>query len=428
MRRIYTVAFGWLAACATPTETATDRGVQFAVKYRTEPGAETHWCEYKQLPPGAGGEVLVSGARWSWQNAHHWAMYRLVPDAPLAELPLDEPFDCFEPGAMQYAQISTALLQAEPKGEVRFPEGTAFPFQPEEIVLLQTHSLNGSSAPIEVTLDLELTVSDASSVENTLGLIQFYDPYIYVPAHAEATAQMRCKVPQDITLIRSTTHVHERGVRVDSYLDAPDGRPASSPFLSSTDWHSPTVLDTPVKVPQGSYVRTVCTYQGDDTNPTVQGQTKGQDEMCMTAAYYYPVVEGPARGLFENCIQTPFLTPDGQQIEAFGDGYGTGAASCFDTLMCVKGVLAANPNEAPNPGDGQITVGPNFQKCIVDSCPGVSTALFKTTNCVQAKCQEQCVDPAGCQACVTASCGPEFGACLAATCEAGTTDTPEAGF
>ncbi len=407
-----------LACSSSSPAPAPDRNVQFALKYTTAAGQETHWCEYKKLPKSASGEVLVSGAKWSWKNAHHWAIYRLQPGTPIADLPLDKPFDCFNPlGAMKYAQFSSAFLQAEPSGETSFPAGTAFPFASDEIVILQTHAINTTAAPIDISVDLQLKVSDAAAVQNKLGLIQFYDPYIYVPAHAAATAQMRCKIPQDITLVRTTTHFHMRGARVDSFLDASDGTRATSPFVSSTSWALPPVLDAPVKVPQGSYIRTVCQYQGDDSNPAVQGQYKGDKEMCMTIAYYYPVVEGPAQGLFENCVQNPLTTPDGKELAGFGDSFGTGSVGCFDTLSCVQKVLGANPSEAPNPHDGQIDVGPNFQKCIVDSCPSASTPLFRATNCIGTKCAQDCSDPQKCQSCVIANCGAEVGVCMAQKCE-----------
>jgi hypothetical protein len=391
-------------------------GAPYALKYTTAPGQETHWCEYRRLPKSASGEVLVSGVSWSWKAAHHWGLYRLQPNAPVDQLPLNQPFDCFAPaGAMQYAQFSTAFLQGEAAGDIQFPAGTAFPFHSEEVVLFQTHSVNASDAPAEVSVDVDFRVAEAGTVQNKLGLIQFYDPYIYVPAHADAMAQMRCKVPQDITLVRSTTHQHTRGVKVETFLDAADGTAAAAPFVESSSWDTPPVLSDPVAVSKGQYIRTVCHYRGDDHNPVVQGQYKADSEMCMTIAYYYPVVEGQSGALFENCIQNPLLTPGGD-VESYGDSFGVGKVACFDTLSCVQSVLGANPAEAPNAHDGQIDVGPNFQKCIVDSCPSASEPLFKMLNCVQSRCTKECMDPSTCQSCAIAHCLPEASACMAHAC------------
>ena len=389
----------------------------YSLKYTTPPAQETHWCEYKKMPKSTGGDLLVSGVSWSWKAAHHWALYRLVPTAPVATLPLDTPFDCFNPaGAMQYAQFSSAFLQGEPTGTIDFPAGTAFPFGSEDVVLFQTHSINTGSAPADVELDVSFKVADAASVQNRLGLIQFYDPYIVVPAHTDAVAQMRCKVPQDITLVRSTTHEHVRGTKVESFLDGADGAPAATPFLSSTNWDLPVISNDLIKVTSGQYVRTVCHYTGDDHPMVVQGQYKADKEMCMTIAYYYPVVTDPQeQALFENCVQNPLLSPKGE-VPSFGDSFGTGGATCQTTLTCVQNVLGKDPTEAPNPHDGQIDVGPNFQKCIVDSCASASTPLFKMLNCVRAQCAAECADPAKCQPCVIDKCSAEFSACSSHTC------------
>ncbi len=419
-----------LAACSSskssPAAAAPDDGgtadsgstaSSYALKYTTAPGQETHWCEYKKMPKSAGGEVLVSGVDWSWKAAHHWGLYRLVPTAPLAELHLDAPFDCFSPaGAMQYAQFSTSFLQGEAKGSIEFPAGTALSFASEEVVLFQTHSINTGGAPTTSEVDVSFRVADAAAVNSRLGLIQFYDPYIVVPAHADAVAQMRCKVPQDITLVRSTTHEHSRGTKVQTFLDAPDGTKAKAPFLTSTNWDLPAIRDDQVKVTRGQYIRTVCQYKGDEHPLVTQGQFKGDKEMCMTIAYYYPAIQDPGeRSLFENCVQTPFLGKTGP-LASFGDSFGSGSVACDATLKCVQGVVGKDPSEAPRPHDGQIDVGPNFQKCVVDSCPTASSPLFTMLTCVQQNCQAACADPAKCQPCVIDKCSTELSACTSHAC------------
>jgi hypothetical protein len=425
------VGFVALASCSssksTPSATSDDggaggvdggAGTSYALKYTTAPSQETHWCEYKKMPKSAGGDLLVSGVSWSWKAAHHWGLYRLVPNAPVATLPLDTPFDCFSPeGAMQYAQFSTSFLQGEATGTIDFPAGTAFPFASEEVVMFQTHSINTGAAPAAVEVDLSFRVADAASVKDRLGLIQFFDPYIVVPAHADAVAQMRCKVPADITLVRSTTHEHSRGTKVETFLDAADGTKATTPFLSSTNWDLPQISTDPVKVANGQYLRTVCHYTGDEHPVVTQGQFKGDKEMCMTIAYYYPAIEDPnVRPLFENCVQNPLVLPAGK-IASYGDSFGTGAVACGATLQCVQNVLGKDPKEAPNPHDGQIDVGPNFQKCVVDSCPSASEPLFTMLGCVQQNCQAACADPTKCQPCVLDKCSTELSACTDHVCK-----------
>jgi Copper type II ascorbate-dependent monooxygenase, C-terminal domain len=387
----------------------------YALAYTTPASQETHWCEYRKMPKSDSGDVLVSGVRWSWKSAHHWGLYRLVPSAPVADLPLGQPFDCFAPAAMQYAQYSSSFLQGEPSGTIDFPAGTAFPFKSEEVVLFQTHSINTTSAPAAISLDVTFRVADASVVKDRLGLIQFYDPYIVVPAHTDAVAQMRCKVPQDITLVRSTTHQHTRGTKAETFLDGADGSPAPSPFVSTTNWDSPQIVTEPVKVTAGQYIRTVCHYKGDDHPMVVQGQNKADNEMCMTIAYYYPVVSPDVQPLFENCVQNPALTPEGRK-DGFGDSFGTGTDACAAALTCVQDVVAKDPTEAPTLRNAQLQVGGDFQKCVVNSCPSASAPLVDMLTCVGTSCSTECADPTKCQACVLDKCSVQLGACYRHAC------------
>lgn len=109
---------------------------------------------------------------------------------------------------------------------------------------------------------------------------------------------MRCKVPQDITLVRTTTHQHARGTKIDSFVDPPSGQPSTMPFMTATNWARPPVSDAQVKIAAGSYVRTVSSYMGDDNSPAVQGQYKDTTEMCMTIAYH------PEDRLFHALLET----------------------------------------------------------------------------------------------------------------------------
>src|SRR6185503_1377478 len=172
------------------------------------------------------------------------------------------------------------------------------------------------------------------------------------------------------------------------------------PFLESKGWDSPTTSDALLSVKEGSYIRTVCNYQGDATD-VIQGQDKVDNEMCMFIGYYYPPVP-PEKGgtAFENCLQTPL--PSG-----VGDMYGTGTKPCSSTLSCIQ---ACPPGDAPHPGDGRIDVGKCWQQCMTDSCPKASAPLNALGYCVGQMCAEACAG-GDCATCVVANCASEYSAC-----------------
>jgi hypothetical protein len=401
------------AACSSSPETTGGTGgapsasasAKYSFAFITAPGQETHWCQYVKLPKGDGAEVLVTGYQWSWADMHHWALYRTTSDLP-ADVSFDQPFDCFAPGGMKYAEPASLVLAGGATGDQTFPAGAGFGFKSEEVVIVQAHTLNTTMAETHPTLDVTLALGDAASVKNRVGLIQFYDPYIVVPAHTEAKAQMRCGVPQDMTVLFATTHEHTRGTGVQVFLDGPDGTAGAAPIVETKDWQHPTVSKDVLQVKAGSHFRTVCNYLGDD-HDVIQGQDKQDNEMCMFIGYYYPVVAAEKGGVaFENCIQTPI--PGG-----VGDGYGTGVKTCSESLACIQ---ACPPGDAPSPGDGRIDVGKCWQTCLVDSCTAASAPLNDLGYCVQTKCATACAPGGDCPTCVVSNCASQYGACQGGGC------------
>lgn len=388
-----------LAACtsATPEEPAR---AELTFTFRTDPGQEAHWCQYVRLPKLRSDQQMLTGYHWKQQSMHHWALYRTTPDLP-ANTRVNEPFDCFVPGAARYFEGAAMTQEHDIEAAVTFGTGTGFALKSEEIMAIEAHTINPTQAPIEPKIALSLDLADPSTVPNKLGLISFYDPFIVVPPRAPASAQMRCKIPKDLTMIRRWGHMHMRGVEVDVFVDPPGAPRGTTPIASSTDWEYPPILLEPVSVPKDSYVRTVCNYHGDDQF-AFQGSNKVDAEMCMFIAYYYPAVPPEEGGaLFERCND--------------GDSYGTGANTCASLLTCVQGCPAG---EAPNVHDTKVDVGPCFQKCVVDSCPAASTPFVALGRCLQQNCASECASLGGstCTSCIASRCLEEYATCQSATC------------
>ena len=143
-------------------------------------------------------------------------------------------------------------------------------------------------------------------------------------------------------------------------------------------------------------MRFECDYQSNDAQDVVQGLSADTNEMCMFSAFYYP--EGAADE--DACVQM--------------DEHGSGTRSCAQTSSCIQ---TCPRSEAPSFGDGKADVGPCYQKCITDSCPNVTGALFPELLCAQAKCATECAQyGAACSACVLNNCPNELDACQALSC------------
>jgi len=395
------------AACGASAEPPSAvLAASHSFSFTTPPGQETHWCQYLRLPKSESGELLLTGYQWTWSGLHHWSLYQTVGELP-TDLDVDHPFDCFAPGGMDHASAAALLIAGDPSGERSFPPDTGFALHSEEVVMVQAHTINPTSVVQNPTLDIQLALANPRDVTTRLGLIQFYDPYIVVPTHTDAVAQMRCRLPQDVTILRATTHQHIRGTGVTVFLDGAGGETGTEPVLESRDWEHPTVLDSELRVGAGSYLRTVCQYHGDDHDLVIQGQDKLDNEMCMFIGFYHPALAREDGGeAFENCFQTPL--PGG-----VGDAFGAGTQSCAESLSCVRGCA---PADAPRPSNGGVNVGACWQSCMVDSCPGASAPLDALLYCVRQQCAAECSGTEACTSCVAAKCGSQYVACQAQSC------------
>jgi hypothetical protein len=390
-----------LAACSSAPNEAN-----FHFDFKTAPDTETYWCEFARMPHNDGKPVNVTGFRWSTSDAHHWALFRTA-NVPAASM-TGKAFPCFD--SSQTDMAAPASIVSQPTTEqtsVEYPEGYALPFAADELVMVQFHTVNASSVSVEPTLDLTATLADGPV--KPIGQFQFYNPFIFAPAHGNGKASMRCAVPADLDLVTMFTHEHTRGVGVRVFLDPPNGPESMTPILSAGNWTEPASKIGVQHVKAGSHFRIFCDYSNPGNDDVFQGPNKLDSEMCQVYGGYSPPLPGPSAVLFEACV--PAMIPGGT-----GDMYGTGTATCGDTLACVA---ACAPSDAPSFGRGKFPVGACWQKCLVRSCASASTQFNAVFACVQTKCATECDagagDP-GCQACLGANCGNEVGACQTASC------------
>jgi hypothetical protein len=306
---------------------------------------------------------------------------------------LNDPVDCFTSGISAYAGSALFIDQSGAES-LAFPEGTALPFASGEILMLQLHTINTSASPIDTQLDVTLEMTDATEVKK-LGLIQFYNPFIYVPPMGSSSAHLRCSIPEEITLLNATTHFHLRGTNEEVFVQLPGQD--ELPLVQSSDWEHPNQWTGPMTLPAGSSVRFQCDYQNPDPRPYVQGQEKGDNEMCMVIGFYHPVLDDA----FEGCFT--------------GTDVGTGTKTCAETQACTQ---ACPPGDAPRPnGTLAIDVGACFQQCVVEACPSASNMFQQLGGCVQQNCAADCATGGPeCGACVSTRCGAELGGCMANTC------------
>jgi Copper type II ascorbate-dependent monooxygenase, C-terminal domain len=394
-RCLFVIALSLSMFALVACEEAGPEPIELTMKLTVPPHTELYRCQLYRLPTGS--ELFVSGGEHEYgAGVHHYLLFRTSLD-PAVDRPMTGmPTECYGAGGVMEIARGYVSGGQTPTESADFPPGVAYPFRPGEILLLQAHYQNVGDAPVDATVRVTLRTTTADTVTTRAGTLRFYNPFIYVPAHQTAAAAMRCQIPHDITILSAASHMHKRGVGWQAFLDRPGFPAANSPFYDVSDWQQPETFLGPLTVKAGSSLRFRCDYLNDGDHPFVQGLSADDNEMCMFSAIYYPAMDEAT----ESCVSM--------------DLHGTGTRSCKDTTSCVE---ACPPESRPHLSISSAEVGECWQKCIVESCPNVTHALFPQLKCTEDKCSRECATSGpACTACVTERCYPEAAACQVQAC------------
>jgi hypothetical protein len=385
---------GLVFACDPAPVRDPGDAITFELKSTVAPGDEAYFCRFVRMPE-TGADIFVRGGHHELSSgAHHYLLYRTRRTTWTDDMA--NVVRCDEHQTVMKDATGWVTGGQTPSENADFPNGAALPFKSGEILLLQGHFLNASSAPMEASVELLLRTVPASSVEVPAGVLRFYDPFIVVPPRAKSRAGMRCTIKKDIVLLSAAAHMHSRGVSYAAYLDPPEGPPSATPFYTTTDGMRPTFFLGFMKIAAGSKIRFQCDYDSHEDRTITQGLSAENDEMCMFNAFYYPAMD-PAD---EAC--------------ADADEVGTGTQTCAQTSSCLE---TCPTSDAPNFESGDARVGACWQACMTSSCPNVAGALFPQLACTKAKCAVECATMGdGCRSCVADRCAADVSRCQGLSC------------
>ena len=374
--------------------------LRYHLEVQLQPGAEVHRCQFVTTRDV---ETFVIGGAHSYSpGSHHMLLFRTDLTAIPPELAGVR--DCYEGASSIMSHIRGLVYGAQqPQGDSDYPAGVGLPLAANEVLLMQAHSINATGAVMKATVDLTLKTGAAADVQQRAGSLFFYDPFISVPAGAAGRATMSCNIPSPIRLLTANSHMHKRGVGYRAFLDTPAAR-ATTPFYTTDSWDHPSQLAAPMDLAANSVIRFECDYQNTSATPYFQGQSADSNEMCMFVGVYYPALTQAD----EFCTVGPH-------------DFGTGTATCAQTLSCIQ---QCPPGTAPMVGVGgtggttMANVHECWQKCFADSCPAAWKPFSAQTRCVRASCATECATPGSteCQSCALDRCGAELNACFTSTC------------
>ncbi len=355
-----------------------------------DPGVEDTLCRYSVVP--SDGILAASFSHSLRDSSHHLLIFATTLTA--ADVDTDQIITNCESNESVHESATSVLLGAQPGDAVlEFPPGVALDLPGGAVVLAEYHVLNSTSERVATGARLDLFQLDAP-LEARAGILHFYNWAISVPPRSAATAKMRCRAPEPMTLILGNGHFHDRGRRFRAWMLRGEERTL---FYEGLTREMPTETFAEAHLDAGDAIEFECEYDNPTSDHHWQGISGFSDEMCsFSAAYVAESGERMARGA-EEC------TGPGSGVVGQGRLDCDGLDACFlDAWEPMRDVTA---------------FGLDAQRCWLEGCPEASTAFNELMRCRVIHCTAQCqpeLQTVGAVAYARAT--PECATCVAREC------------
>lgn len=148
------------------------------------------------------------------------------------------------------------------------PAGTAFRLEPGATVVMQVHyHLSGKPETDQTRLGLYFA---KEPIEKEMRLAWMANPLFRIPAGAkEHEVKLNFPIPADITIHAVMPHMHLLGRSMKAEAVLPDSKTKPLVWINDWDfnWQMNYVLKDSLKLPRGSAVRVVGSYDNSSDNP-----------------------------------------------------------------------------------------------------------------------------------------------------------------
>ena len=232
------------------------------------------------------------------QGTHHMILYKST-----STVEDTTPTDCQGLGGILSGDHPVFIAQ-QLLADLELPTDTdanrpvALSLEAHQMVKLELHYFNTSSAAIKVSGDIEIDTIPAKSAVTEADLAFWGTENIDIPAHGQfdTGVQFQRGIP-DTKTFALTTHQHHLGTEMRVWFGTGTDASKGKPLADSLSWSNPelVLLAPPVTfgpAPQGEVVSNDgfaydCHWVNDTANEVKFGESVN-DEMCFLWHYYYP--------------------------------------------------------------------------------------------------------------------------------------------
>jgi hypothetical protein len=278
-----------------PTDTTSALpDVHFAMDVKVPAGAELLKCKYVAIPADRGVIAVPSAESHYTPGSHHFLVYR----SNLVGVPADqtEVFDCAD---NDWDHNRGSYYEAQqPNSSRSLPAGVAQLFQPNEVIILQSHYINAGDSDLDAHAEFILHTMDPAKVEQEAGSILFNNANIFLPPHSRTRVSMTCPLPQDFNPAELWSHMHSRSSNFIATTDDPDAMAALGGVLyMEPNWAEPQPRQYPSTPPitlhAGSHITFSCDMTNETDNTITFGNSAETNEMCILHGMYWPRMTDP---------------------------------------------------------------------------------------------------------------------------------------
>ena len=249
------------------------------------PGADVTLCSYLPLDRAFPDTLDVVGAEGfqSHLAAHHAVLYLVERERPV------DTHECNDDDMIN-ARYLAGAGGGDVGGSVDYiPEGVAYRIDAGRQLMVQSHWINATTAPVDGQAVFDLTVRTPSTDVELAQLFTWTSTQIDVPANATGSAHTDCVVQQEMQFFRIGGHAHEWGTQVSLSYTPAGGSPE---VFYDEPWESYMAFDPPrldfaraeaMVVHPGDTLSIDCAYANDT------GDALGfPKEMCTGFGFYFP--------------------------------------------------------------------------------------------------------------------------------------------
>ena len=260
-----------------PDAGVSDQSVTLTMGPFTVPGgSEVFKCQTFANPFGAKDVDIKEYEEHMTEGSHHmFAFFSSgATDGALEDCPN---------GGLEYhpypfsAQSPDATLTYPPTVGSHIPGSMGF--------MLNAHFVNATASAFQATLTVTFHLALPGAVTQYAGVVFMNNVGIAIPpGQTPVTATRTVNMPQDMNVIESSSHMHQRATD----FVATSG---SQQLYTTQSWSSPTAsfYNPPVHLASGSPVTWSCTYVNDTGQTLTFGESAQTNVMCIYTMQFYPV-------------------------------------------------------------------------------------------------------------------------------------------